>query len=164
MTTAAILKLITSSLAPWAQQNQGSVEVANDLNHLFAILSIKPGGFRAGVHCVGEDKRGIYEEGQMVDREFWIALAYGRSLQLNKGDALVYGQSGGRPMFDIIEECRDQVRAINFDSQTTEAMCDYKGYKPLQAISPDFLIDGFYLRITLGVLLQGPGQPSQTPA
>lgn len=150
------LILTRDTVAPWAKENGGGVEIATKLVHLYSVLSAKPGAFRAAVFFYNELKRGEYEEAGMVDREYWVGFSYGEPMTLEKGDALVKGQAGGRPLADLLEELRDQVRAIQFDA-TTEVTPDYKGALPLQTIAEGFNIEGFYIRFTIGSLLPTPG-------
>jgi hypothetical protein len=165
--TEALMKIsdqlnsIRDAIKPWAQQNQGKVEIARSLVHLYGLLSTSPGGFRAAIQVKGEDKRGEHEEASMVDREFWVAFSFGQSMQLNKGEALVEGQAGGRPLADLAEELRDQIRACQMDG-TTEVYLDYKGCHELTDIADGFNVDGFYLRFTIGTLLPPPGTTAQT--
>lgn len=157
--TADNLRFLQSSLKTWSQDHQGTVEIAADIVHLFALLSIKPGGFRVGIKAKGEDKRGEHEELGFVDRRYWICLSFGQSMQLSKGSAMVKGPAGGEAWGDIIDSCRDWLRGLQFDPTMTEAGPDYKGWHELIEIHPDFLVDGVYFEITIGQML---GPPADT--
>ena len=151
------LKLIRDALTPWANANKGKVEIAQDYNHLFGLLKVAPGGFRVSVKYNGEDKRGDLEEAALVDRKFIIAFSYGYSLQLEKGDALIKGQSGGRPLADLAEELRDQLRDLQFSTDDTEVTPDDRSTRILADLMPGFDVDGFFLEIWLGCILPPPG-------
>lgn len=134
----------------WAKENGGTVEIGTDIVHVFALLQTKPGGFRAILHWRAEDKRGEYEEAGQVDEKFWVVLSFGRSLALNKGDALVDGQAGGgKAIFDLVEECRDLMRGLDFDADTTEGTVDYKGARPFEVPS-DTVMDAVELEFWIG--------------
>ena len=155
-TTAANLRFLQSSLKQWADDHGGTVEIAADIVHLFALLSIKPGGFRVGLKAKGEDKRGELEEVGFVDRKYWVCLSFGQSMQLNKGQAMVKGPGGGEAWGDIIDSCRDWLRGLSFEPTTTEVGPNYTGWHELIEIHPDFLVDGVYIEFTIGQMLGPP--------
>jgi hypothetical protein len=156
-------KYIRDSIEPWARTNGGTGEVARGIIHFFGILSTKQGSFRFAVKFKGEDKRGDYEEAGMFDRKFWIAFSYGESMQIEKGKALVGGQAGGRPLFDMVEELRQIIRGLQFDAERTEVTPNYLGCHELVEVSPDNigLIDGFYLEFTIGCIAEAPNLDQQ---
>lgn len=164
MKTSDDLIFLRTQLAKWASPFSGTVEIASDIVHLFALLSIKPGGFRIAVKWKGEDKRGEYEEAGMVDARYWVCLSFGNSMLLNKGSALAEPSGGGDPWADTVEACRDFIRGLQFDPASTEAGPNYLGVHELIDISPEFLVDGYYLEFLIGKLLPA-AQPGavQTP-
>lgn len=157
MTIASQLKQIRDAAQAWAEPLSGSAEIARDIIHLFALLGTRPGGFVAVCAFRSEEKRGEFEEASMVDRKFWIVLSFGQSMRIDKGEALVSGAAGGKPIFELVEGLRDQViRQLQFDPATTEVTVDYKSALPFE-IPEGLLIDAYTLEFTLGSILPAPG-------
>ncbi len=155
MTIASQLKVVRDALREWAAGRHGGVEIAADPEHLFALLQIKPGGFRAVVIFQGETKRGEYEELGFVDRTFWVVLSFGRSMMLDKGNALVTSRAGNLPLFDLVEECRELIRGISFeeanDSATTEITPNFKAIETFD--TGDLQLDAYRIIFTIGCQL-----------
>jgi hypothetical protein len=151
MKISAQLKLIQSSLVDWQRANAASVEIAKDIVHVFGLLTTKPGTVRVAIVFREEIKRGEFEETGFVDRKFWLVVSQGRSLKLNPSDQLTEGQAGGKPLYDLVEEIREQARALEFDAETTEVTPDYKGTFPFEA--DGWLIAANYIEITIGTQL-----------
>jgi len=156
MTISSILRQTRDPVDAWAVPQKGKSYIALNLNHFFEILSIKPGGFRVAIHWIAERPRGDVAETGHVDEHFYIAMSWGKSLQINTGEVMVKGDAGGQPVSDLAEALRDVLRAIPFDSQTTEGHANYLGAFPLLNINPGFAIDGIYLEISLGNQLPPP--------
>lgn len=161
MTIGETISQTRDTLATWAEGQGGSAEIARDIVHLYALVRIKPGGFRVIVHFLGEEKRGTFEEAGQVDRKFWVVISFGQSLQLDKGDALIHGQAGGRPLFDLAEEVREQIRAISFDPSTTEETPDLRSITPF-AIPSDVLLDAYTIEFWIGCQLPVAGSQIQS--
>ncbi len=114
MTIRGTMQIILQALQVWAQENNGSVHVANDVPHLFKLLGEAPGSPRAGILFAGEtirDPENADVTGR-VDRKFWVAVSRGHSLQSYNGKSLMDGIAGGLPMFDLVESARDALREI----------------------------------------------------
>lgn len=125
MTIVEQLKQIAAQLQPWATQENGRVEIAADAIHLLGILATKPGAPRVVVMFDAEEKFGEYEELGKVTRRFMIVISRGRGFALNPGDNLTEGTAGGKPLYELVEECREVLRAIVFDRTTTNGIPDY---------------------------------------
>jgi hypothetical protein len=145
------LKLIQSSLVDWQRANKASIEIARDIVHVFGLLTTSPGACRVAIVFREEVKRGEYEETGMVDRKYWLVISQGRSLKLNPADQLTEGHAGGKPLYDLGEELREELRAFEFDQDTTEVTPDYKGTYPFEA--DGWLIAANYLEFTIGTQL-----------
>jgi hypothetical protein len=155
MTLADILTTVRDELAAWARLHRGSAEVAGDVDHMYGILSNKPGGLRAVVLFSEETKRGEHEEAGVVDIEFLVVISRGRGFTLPASDSLVSGSGGGRPLFDLVQEARDVVRGINFVEEETEFTADYKGTTLFQ-YPTEVPVDAYQLRFTLGLQMEEP--------
>ncbi len=156
MRISDILKSARDPLIAWSSGHQGTAEISHSIIHLFGVLSLKPGGFRVCVHWNSQNKRGLFEEASMVDEEFWVALSFGKSLSIDKASSWTDGDGNGEPWFDLVEQAREVIRAITFDPTTTESVVDYLGAYPLTQIAEGFLVDGMYLKFTLGNLMTPP--------
>lgn len=132
MNIAAQIKLINQTLAPWATKEKGSVKVAHDVPHLFKLLGENAGVVRAAILFAGEKPRNPEYSDVVgrVDREYWIAFSRGYTLESYAGKSLVDGIAGGRPMFDLIEEARNILRAAEL-SDTDELLPYYHGVELL---------------------------------
>jgi len=147
------LNQLQETLHPYARmESAGAAEVATDPVHLFALLGEKPGGLRIGILFSTEDKRGDYEEAGFVERRYLIVISRAKGFTLVPADSLVKGAAGARPMFDLVEEVRDLVRAISFSADTTEVTPNYLGAKPY--VTPNgVLTDAMQLEISIGTQL-----------
>src|SRR6516162_4369521 len=120
MTIAAQLKQIRDTFDAWARGNSGTVAVASDPYHIAYLLVTGPGATKCAIMCHGEHKRGEYEESGMVDRVFWVVISRGKGMKVEPGASLTEGVAGGKPIFDLLEEAREIIRALSFDAATTE--------------------------------------------
>jgi hypothetical protein len=151
MTIKDQLKQLRDAFAPWAQANGGSVAIASDEYHLVFLLTQSPGKPRTVLLCQSETKRGEYEEAGQVDRTFNVFLSQGKGLKLDPGASLTEGTAGGHPTYDLVEEARELIRAISFDSETTEVTPNYKGWSPYPI--DGYLTDTIKLEFSIGTQL-----------
>jgi len=164
MTIAEQLKQIRDTFAPWVKAFSGHLEISNDPVHTFAILQSKPGTPCVVVQFENESKRGEIEEVGMYDRTFHIIIYRSHGMKLEKGDALIEGTSGGRALYDLIEEARELVRRISFDGQTTETTPDFKRIAPY--VFQDTTFDAALIEFSIGCQLpavdlkRNPSQPN----
>lgn len=161
MKISDLLKATRDGIEPWATTQTGSVEIAFDINHLFALLSIKPGGFRVAILWEGQEKRGQIEEASMVDDTCKVCISFGRPMKLEMGNALVNGAEGSAPFCDLVEGLRDTLRAICYDPESSESIVDYKRARPLVDINPNFLLVGFFIEFSLGNILPAPATDNE---
>jgi hypothetical protein len=150
MTIEGQTKLLLKALEPWAVDNGGSVKVANDKVHLFQLLGASPGAPRAAVYFVEERPRSRYfkDIAGKVDRKFWVCLSRGRGFNAELGKSLTEGVAGGKPMFVLVEQAREQVRAVRLDDQTDDdSRPVYKGTYPIE-FKPA-TVDAYYLEVLL---------------
>ena len=166
MTIADQLKQIRAAFEAWARGNRGQVAIVEDLGELVERLRATPSAPRAYVVFHQEGKRGEFEESGMVDRTFWVTLTRGKGLALETGASLVTGVAGGKPMYDLLEEARETIRALSFDPETTETSVDYKGARPLE-LDGQTSTDAMRLEFTLGCqlpavdLTRNPTEPNE---
>lgn len=151
MTIAEQLKFIKEKLKPWTDEVKGRVEIAADPVHVLGLLATSPGSPRVVILFDGEEKRGEYEELGRVDRKFLVIVSRGRGFKLEPGDALTDGAAGGRPLFQLVEEGREMVRAIVFDRETTEGIPNYTATRRLQL--EEQTVDAYQIEFSIGTQL-----------
>ncbi len=150
MTVDEQTKLLLKALEPWAADNGGSLKVASDKAHLFQLLGTSPGAPRAAVFFVEERprSRNFGDVAGKVDRKFWICLSRGRGFSAELGKSLTEGVAGGKPMFVLVEQAREQARGIRLDDQTADDNRPvYQGIFPIEFEAAT--VDAYYVEITL---------------
>src|ERR1700743_1532202 len=117
MTIDGQTRLLLKALEPWAAANAGSVKVANDKPHLFQLLGASPGAPRAAIYFAGERARSgkFNDVAGRMDRKFLICISRGRGFNAKLGKSLIDGVAGGKPMFVLLEEAREEVRGVRLD-------------------------------------------------
>ena len=161
MTIGAQLNCIKAKIDAWAKDSGATVQIAADLIDLFSMLAVTPGKVRVLIMFHGERKRGEFEESSMVDRTFWVSVGKGRSMSLKRGDDLVAPAAGGPPLFDVVEQVRQQLRDLDFDGQTTEEHINYRDCSPFNL--EGYLVDAFNLEFSIGDVMPPPNQTEDTP-
>lgn len=148
MTIDGQTRLLLKALEPWAVANAGTVKVANDKPHLFQLLGAGPGAPRAAVYFVEERPRSrrFNDLAGRVDRKFWICISRGRGFNSRLGRSLTEGVAGGKPMFTLVEEAREEVRSVRQDD-IDETRPYYQGAYPIEL--PDATVDAYYLELVL---------------
>ncbi len=149
MTIAEQLNFIADALKPWAEETKTRIEIALDPLHVIGLISTAPGAARVILMFDGEDKRGEFEESGRVDRKFLLVVSRGRGLTLQPGDALTQGVAGGKPLYDLIEEAREMVRALRFDE--AETIPNYLATRRLTL--GDNLVDAYQIEFSIGTQL-----------
>lgn len=152
-----ILRL-RAELRTWVAAYAGSAEIAGDTVDLFGLLALKPGSVRVVIWIPREGKRGEFEESGMVDRELQIFVSRGRGFAALATDSLIRETAGaGKPLYDLVEEVRELVRAMDLPADTTESTPDYKGFEPF-SLPTDRAVDAYQLRFSLGIQLPAAGR------
>jgi hypothetical protein len=154
---ADVLQTVKTALEDWVRRHRGSVEIAGDQDHLFALLEASPGFVRASIMLRREAKRGEYEEAGMIDLTFIVVISRGRGFSATTSDTLVKDTSLGAPLFTVAEEARDVVRSITFPEKT-EQTANYMGMD-LFEFPLDRPVDAYQLTFTLGCQM-----PAATPS
>lgn len=148
MTIKEQMRLLERALEPWAAANAGSVKLANDKPHLFQLLGASPGAPRAAVYLVEERARSrrFNDVAGRVDRKFWICISRGRGFNAELGKSLTEGVAGGKPMFVLVEEAREEVRGVR-QEDIDETRPYYKGTHPIDL--KDATVDAYYIEVVL---------------
>jgi hypothetical protein len=148
MTIDGQTKLLLRALEPWATANAGSVKVANDRPHLFQLLGTSPGAPRAAVYFVEEKPRSkkFNDIAGRVDRKFWVCISRGRGFKAEPGRSLTEGVAGGKPMFILVEEAREEVRGAR-QEDIDEIRPYYKGTYPIELEGAT--VDAYYIEVVL---------------
>jgi hypothetical protein len=163
MTIAEQMSALRDTLDPWANQNGGKAFVASDMVHLWEIAWAKPDSPRVIICYMGEDIRGDFSLAaslHRVDRQFSVMMTRGRGFNPDRGDSLTDQRGTARPLFDLVEEAREIIRAIIGISE--ELPVDYKGVRTVQL--GDQIIDAYMIEFSCATDLPGlsvtPDNPS----
>lgn len=147
MTIAEQMTLLREELAEWTRTKRGHVEIASDAVHFVAELRSAPGAPRVAILFDGEKPVGDHDELGMVDRVFLVGISRGRGLNFDPSDSLTKGSTGGEPLFDLVEQLREVMRAVLFEPETTEGRLTYGGIERLEV--PGLLLDAYTVRASL---------------
>jgi hypothetical protein len=148
MSTQSNLILLKGQLEGWAKARKGTVAICETYSEVFGVLSTKPSGFRAAIKAVAETPRD-FEEAPLFDRQYWVYLSHGQSMQLQPGENWVRGQAGGEAWGKTVDSCVNFIRKLNF-GPTTEENPNYKGWRDITAVHPGLMIEGIVIEFTIG--------------
>jgi hypothetical protein len=149
MTIGEQLIFIRAGLRAWVEDIKGRVEVAADPLHALGLLATAPGAPRVVVMFDAEVKRGDFEETGRVDRQYLLIVSRGRGFKLDPGDALLEGVAGGKPLYDLVEEGREVIRALVFTED--ESTPNYLAARRVKL--EDLTVDAYQLEFSVGTQL-----------
>jgi hypothetical protein len=162
MTIAEHLELIRASLDLWAADHRSSCHIAPDPAHLYAmVFEATPGGVGAYISFVSEEVFGDFsEESGMISRTFQVVISQGKGFQAEPADSFTKADSAGEAMYDLVESCRQAVRAMtitpyddeNRDAMDLERALAYRGARPWKA-AQGLPVDAMELEFKLAVQL-----------
>lgn len=161
MTIGEQLAFVRDGLTIWAAEVKARVEIAADPVHLLGLLATSPGAPRVVVMFDAEEKRGEYEENGRVDRRFIVVVSRGRGFKLDPGDALLEGVAGGRPLYDLVEYARENIRTLVFDRETTEGIPNYLATRRLQL--EELNVDAYQIEFSIGTQLPLHNTEAEVP-
>lgn len=159
MTIAEQMTGILASLETWTESNKGSIHIAGDGVELIEMLAMKPGAFRVVLFFRDELPRGTFDECGKVDRTFLVVISRGRGLTIARDQNLVGQSSGGRPLFELAEECREVCRGYVTEPETEERPVTYKGLRPF-AQSGELIMDALQIEFSIGTLIPNTNEQS----
>lgn len=152
MTIGEHLKFIADALKAGGTESKATVEIAADAANLPGRLATAPGSPRLTVMFAAEQKRRACEETGAVDRHFLVVVSRGRGLTLQPGNALTEGASGGKPLYDLVEETRETLRNLRLTQPNAlESVPDYQGTRRFPL--PDSAGDAYQIEFSIGTLL-----------
>lgn len=132
------LNWIKKVLSDWAVDQGGIAVIASDIDKMWETAyetSLVP---RCIITYAGEDIRGdfsIAAATSRVDRHFIVLVTRGTGFPADRGRTMSEQTGNNRPFTDMLEEARDLIRSLQFDSSVTEAQptdpVDFKGIKPV---------------------------------
>lgn len=157
ITIADQLVTIKSALQPFINQlDSGNAFICSDLAHLWSKLWDKSTSTKILIMYAGEDIRGPFGTAAVlgrVDRRFIVVVSRGRGINVSDRGALLYETVGNAPpLFDVVEQVRDQCRVLTFDADWCENPVDYKGVL-LFATPPGLIIDAMQIEFSVGTQL-----------
>jgi hypothetical protein len=163
MTINQIITKVRNSCDAWIQSEGGKAYVASGFFDCWEFLSNKPGSAKIGVYAVRGTPRNNFPQGSNLtrreDEHFKVVISRGRGLQSYRSANLTDGSSGGRPLYDLLDDLRMVVMNILFDPITTERPHEYLGWSEWgkeQGVD----IDAYELNFSIGNQLP---MPSATP-
>jgi hypothetical protein len=163
VTIAQQLKRFKAGLDNWAAGYGGTVEIATDPVNLFGLLTLRPGAFRVCVMFSTEDLPYDPEAG-LVIRSFTVVVSCGKSFAIDKSSGLISGTAGGKALYDVLEECRDRIRVMQFTpgeatrpAANAELVPAYGGCKTFDFQGAQIL-DAYQLSFNLVTQLPAPVQ------
>lgn len=162
MTIADQARFIRDALNPWAQQEGGKTFVASDLAHLWQMAQANSKSPRAILCYNGEDIRGDFTVAAIlgrVDRHWLLAVTRGRGFAAERGDALTETVGNNKPLYDLVDEARNLIRAMTLDPNVTERPVDFKAIRPM--VFGDAIMDGYQIEFSIGTSLD---QIAEVPA
>ena len=157
------LNWIRDCLKNWAVTEGGTAEIAHDLSHMWRKAYDGSKAPKCIICCAGEDVRGPFETAaatSRVDRHFVILVTRGRGYSSVRGDTLTEQVGSARPFYELLEEARDIIRVLVFDTAVNEAnpaLCDpvdYRGIKP--AVLDEETLDAYLIEFSVGTQLGVP--------
>ncbi len=151
--------MIQTALLDWAQNEGGSVSIAQDHVQMWDLGAIDQVSPRVILCYDGEEPRGdfaVADVTQRVDRRFVALVTRGRGYDVAVGDALA-GIDGGpsgmsRPFYDLVEEAREKIRFAQLDDVNTESPPYFHSIERAP-YDPDLQIYGYEIHFTLGTQL-----------
>jgi hypothetical protein len=149
MTIREQSELIRETLAEWARTAGGRAAVAGDPAQILEILRIRPDGFVAIISFDSETPRTEYDELGGMDRTFKVVISRGKGFKLDTGESLTDGAAGAGPLFDLVEQARELLRALPLDPETSlEVLPKYLGTSPYEV--QGYLLDAYEIRLSIG--------------
>lgn len=163
-TISTVLQILANVLQPWAAQNNaGTAVIASSIQDMWTQAYNTTDRPAVIICYAGDDARGPFEIAAATHRGdfmFKVALLRGRGLTAARGDSLVSTVQNARPYYDLLEECRDKIRAIT--NISLEQFVDYKGTEVADQPIDEYgrRIDGFIINFSVA---QDYPQLSNTP-
>lgn len=157
ITIASQFQTILQVVQPYVQQlDAGIAIVCADLVHLWANLWKQSQKTRILIMFNGEDIRGPFATASVlsrVDRKFLVVVSRGRSYNVtDRGAPLYEGIGNELPLFTVVEQVRDILRGIQWDTTWCENPDDYKGIIPF-GTPPGIVIDALQIEFSIGTNL-----------
>lgn len=151
MTLREQINTIVAALDKWARQRSGRAYAADGPVHVLELLRSAPGGVTAAILFDSEEPRGERSELGKVDRGFKVVISRGKGFQVDSGASLTTGSAGGAPLFDLVEEAREIVIALNLAGDTWDSedqVAQYRGTNPFEV--QGFVLDAYEIRFAAG--------------
>jgi hypothetical protein len=167
-TIGSQLKTIQGALSDFASEDGGVAYIARDLRHMWQVAMQRTNTLSVIVAYNGEDARVNYEGGQVtgrVDRHFIVLLTRGRGMQQDRSLDLTDQVGNARPLYDLVDQATDIVRALVFDPYWVERTIYFNRVQPVQL--SEAIMDAYQVEFSIGSqrlpILSTPPQPAQSP-
>jgi len=152
---------IKSVLADWAATQQGICIVGEHVTEKLLTGFNNVIGPKLIITFVSEEAYGsedVQELLGMTRRYFDILIQRGKILSDPRNSALTTVTGPSRPFYDLVEECRDKLRCLEFPTPMVLNPPEYHGIRPLQ--SENWLLDSYVISIST---LTQIGRPAFNP-
>jgi hypothetical protein len=159
-------QLVRNAVAGFAQDNNGTAEVASDLAHLWKMAYIASDKLRILIAFTGENARGPFSLAAAtfrVDRQFTVLVTRGRGFSANRAESLTDTVQNAPPLYDLVDTVRNIIRTIT--NASVELPVDFKAIRTLQierVISDAYMIE-FSLAADLPRVVDQPVDPIAIP-
>lgn len=168
MSIAEQAKAIQDAMNGWlVAPTQGQAFVVSDLQHLWKLLFNKSSGLKVLIMYAGEEIRQVFEGAAIlgrVDRRWIVVVSRGRGLYVERGISLTDDNQGGEPLFNLVEQARDIVRALMLNPASTERPIDYTRIIQFPTEGTGMIIDAYQIEFTIGTQLQMVKSTPDNPA
>jgi hypothetical protein len=123
------MDIIAGQLQRYAQDNQGIINVASDLEHSWRLAANDTVNPKFIIVFTGEEIRGDFAVAAInhrVDRHFALIVSRGRGMEQDRAKSLWKDSGNAKPLYDIVEGARDVIRGL-YSQQFVENPVDYRG-------------------------------------
>jgi hypothetical protein len=163
------MEIIMGQMETFAQNEQGVVNVASDLEHAWRLASNDTQTPKFIVVFTGEDIRGDFPVAAInhrVDRHFSLIVSRGRGMDEQRAKSLWKDAQNAKPLFEIVEGARDVIRGL-YSQKFVENPIDFRGIN--QWDTRPYITDAYNINFSIpcdlpafgGVPNDGP-DPQQT--
>ena len=123
------MDIIMGAMTRFAQDQQGIVNVASDLEHAWRLAANDTTNPKFIIVFTGEEIRGdfaVAAYNHRVDRHFSMIVSRGRGMDQDRAKSLWKDTGNARPLFEIVEAARDVIRGL-WSQEFVENPVDYRG-------------------------------------
>ncbi|MCX6901696.1 MAG: hypothetical protein NT105_23705 [Verrucomicrobia bacterium] len=149
-----VLAAMRDALADFAADNKGDISLAGDLFEVLEILAAAPGSLRIVLAWEGDVGVTDNPDVNLEAHTYLVIVSTQRGMKRIKGEQLISGRAGQKPLYKLAAEAKAAVRGIIFeDGAGNRLRLLYRGSKPT-ALDTGVRLDSQELSFSL--LAQAP--------